>query len=365
CSFTPENIREHKDQIPACAFALFSNDQLTGVQLSTLTEQQNSALFFGLDETEMMQRLGLFPLQDVVDAIHLGNLTGSVLRLLGKQYVEKIQLSKIAPQTVENWFRHDYNHEEQRFADRKQFAYFDPDEVGKAATAGVLTSRYQVRLCTGEQLKKIELSQIPKERLASWFSKSYTNDAEEHELIDRELFANFDPGEVIKAIRLQLLTTKYQMQLLSESQRSALPLALRPKKELVKMGKQDLLQFQFEEVKEALEEKVIAIHQMPIEHLKAFDFSKVDIDVIKTVFPSTAIEDIRFKHTLHKPRMFEMVNGKVTIDEPGGYYCEYTDEQLLVMSEQQREANEALLKEFDPEQQEVIRQRLSGDDLRV
>ncbi|HEY4832628.1 MAG TPA: hypothetical protein VIH61_08740 [Waddliaceae bacterium] len=415
----PEDITVHHQKIPSVGFVFFSNAQLSGIKLASLTENQNYSLFHCLSDIEKRERLEFFGPQDVLAAAEAGVLDGELLKVLDFEDFKSFTLSKLLPKIIEQlfstefddekiqvnknlfanfdpsdvklaieqgklttkyqfdllsieqrktiklselpqkmivkWFDISYN-DKTKQADKVQFADFDPDDVKLAIEQGKLTTKYQFDLLSIEQRKTIRLSELPQEMIVKWFDTSYNDKTKQ---ADKVQFADFDPDDVAKAIELDKIKTDYQKSLLSESQKADLPLSSIPKEDVKKMDKTVIAKQKPGETKTAFEKGVISVKQIPSEHLKTWDFSTMTPDAVKRLLPPSSVDELREKHSSMESS-FVQVGDKVLVNRPYGKHCRYTEDELLKMSKKQQEKNDSLLNLLNDKQQADIAKKLAS-----
>jgi hypothetical protein len=226
----PEDIIAHHQKIPSVGFVFFSNAQLNGIKLASLTENQNYSLFHCLSDIEKGKRLAFFGKEDVLAAAEAGVLDGTLLKVLDFEYFKSFTLSKLSPKIIEQLFSTKFDDGKIQI-DKNLFANFDPSDVKLTIEQGRLTTRYQLNLLSPEQTKKIRLSELPQGRIVKWFDTSYNDKTQQ---ADKVQFADFDPDDVKLAIEQGKLTTKYQFDLLSIEQRNTIRLSELPQAMIVK-----------------------------------------------------------------------------------------------------------------------------------
>lgn len=279
-----DEINAHRDEIPDIAFKFFTNDQIQNLKLSELKASQVKALFFLLNEVETKERLALFGVQDIVDAIYKGLLTGNVLRYLGSEHLNTLKLTQLNTDQADEIFCWKKNPGQ----DLARFKAFNGDDVQKAIETEILTTTYQLKLLSDEHLQGLKLSQLSQKTINNMFPWNNDNTA------DRKRFANFQTAEVQAAIKAGLIATTYQLKLLSDEHLQGLKLSELSKETMVNMfpwcseNTADLQRFanlQAAEVQAAINSGLIAtpyqlhlLSDQQLMELKLSELSKATID---------------------------------------------------------------------------------------
>jgi DnaJ-domain-containing protein 1/uncharacterized protein YjiS (DUF1127 family) len=359
---TASTILKHKENIPSSAFAFFTNNQIKNLKLSEMQASQSKALFFTLDETTAKERLALFDNQDVVDAIHKGFLIGDILKFLKEDHLQKLNIAQLNKNQLGIIFCLKNNSDK----DASYFKIFNINDVQKAIETGTLTTRYQLKLLSNEQLKDLQLSKLSRDVINVMFC--YSDD----KTGDRKRFANFKGSEVQAALTAGLITTPYQLKLLSDEQLKDLQLSKLSIDVINVMfcysddktgDRKRFANFKGSEVQAALSANKLSDYHIGLlsdEQIKALDFSILPQQIINMLFPPHSVNSIRAEN-LHWSYSFRSVNGKV-LEDQRGYQCRYSEEELQEKSKNQKKKNENLWEQLSPKQKKHLKSPLYQTD---
>lgn len=357
-----DDINKYKEKIPPVAFTFFTNDQIQNLKLSEMQATQNKALFFALDEAKAKERLALFDGQDVVDAIHKGLMTGSVLKFLSDKHVKELKLKQLSKEQVDVIFCY----KDDSSQDACCFKAFNVDDVQSAIEEGILTTTYQLQLLTDQQLKGVRLSKLSTETIDHMFPSRDDNTS------DLKRFANFEVEEVQAALNTGLITTTYQLQLLTDQQLKGVQLSKLSSETINRMfpslddNMADLKRFaNFEvaEVQAVLDSEKLNAYQVKlisIEQIKSFEFSSMSQKMINMLFPPYSVDYFKEKYSSWS-YTFREVNGKV-LENSSRKRCAYTEDELQKMSKDQKQKNEELLAQLSLNQRKYLESHLYQKD---
>lgn len=295
---------------PSICFAFFTNDQIKFIKLSKMTAAQNQALFFGLNDKQRDERLQLFEDQDIIDAMREGLLSNDLLISLSDSINAKLDKSE-----------------------------------------GNI-----------EQLKISEFTKEQADIVFSWKEDS-TQDAKR--------FKAYAVSDVQKAINEGILSTPYQLHLLSDDHLKGLKLSELTKTDISNMftwcendavDKKRFAHLQAKEIQIALENNKLTEYQIQlihIEQIKEFDFSKLSQQMINHFFPLYSVEHLRKKNMYINTTTVTKDNFSQTIS---GARCIYSPEVLLKMSDEQKRKNDKLFSQLTKKQQEDLKARLYKEE---
>ena len=200
-------IAQQIGDIPPGILELLSNEQLSSVTLSSLTQQQCRSIFAGMDEDEIQERITLFDDQDVINAIHSGIFEGKAIKFLSNEILNLLDLNLLTAEQINHAFR----------KKPEQFARFTPEQVNLALKDSKFDFSW-APLLSDEQLAAVPLSELSTGTFDRMFA--YNIDLDEK----RERFSHFTHEQVNLALKDSKFDFNWAL-LLSDEQLAAVPLS--------------------------------------------------------------------------------------------------------------------------------------------
>lgn len=256
----------------------------------------------------ILPKLQEYPKEEVIQALYLGRLNelDSIKQISLKEYFSKEDLKSIplASLGYTMFCLIAYGPEKNEEEAKEIFGNLPSEEVFLYLSGDQISSEVY-KLISDTQLKDMPLSKLPRENLLKILG------SEER----KKRFAYFSNEEVIKAIKASIVKSRLEMSLLSDDHLNSLPLSefseevihnLFPYTTDLLINKHRFSCLQTSEVQKTLEQDKLNFYQVHLishEVIQQLDFLKFPQRVIDLFFPHYSIEAIQAKFAYDKSHL--------------------------------------------------------------